>query len=131
MRPITRIALATCVVALVAATSTVAQAPGITRTLLQRTDVGGNMEMILGLAEIAPGGSTGRHTHFGVESGYMISGSASMEIEGETPKLLKAGDSYTIAANKIHDAKAVGDGPAKVLATYVVEKGKPLATPAK
>jgi quercetin dioxygenase-like cupin family protein len=130
MNTITRVSLAACVLALVTATSTLAQAPGIKRTLLQRTDVGNNMEVILGLAEIAPGGSTGRHTHFGVESGYLIAGSASMEIEGETPKLLKAGDSYTIPANKIHDAKAVGDTPAKVLATYVVEKGKPLATPA-
>jgi quercetin dioxygenase-like cupin family protein len=130
MNTTTRVSLAACILALVAATSTVAQAPGIKRTLLQRTDVGNNMEMILGLAEIAPGGSTGRHTHFGVESGYLIAGSASMEIEGETPRLLKAGDSYTIPANKVHDAKAVGDGPAKVLATYVVEKGKPLATPA-
>jgi quercetin dioxygenase-like cupin family protein len=130
MNTTTRVSLAACILALVAATSTVAQAPGIKRTLLQRTDVGNNMEMILGLAEIAPGGSTGRHTHFGVESGYLIAGSASMEIEGETPRLLKAGDSYTIPANKVHDAKAVGEGPAKVLATYVVEKGKPLATPA-
>lgn len=128
MNTMTRVSLAACVLALT--TATLAQGPGIKRTLLQRTDLGNNMEMILGLAEIAPGGSTGRHTHFGVESGYMIAGSASMEIEGETPKLLKAGDSYTIPANKIHDAKAVGDGPAKVIATYVVEKGKPLATPA-
>jgi quercetin dioxygenase-like cupin family protein len=119
-----------CIATLLAAGASIAQAPGIKRTLLQRTDIGNNMEVILGLAEIAPGGATGRHTHFGVESGYLIAGSASMEIEGETPKLLKAGDSYTIPANKIHDAKAVGDTPAKVLATYVVEKGKPLATPA-
>src|ERR1700682_1456699 len=76
---ITRVSLAACVLALVTATSTVAQGPGIKRTLLQRTDVGNNMEAILGLAEIAPGGSTGRHTHFGVESGYMVSGSASLE----------------------------------------------------
>jgi quercetin dioxygenase-like cupin family protein len=130
MNTITRFSLAACVLALVTATSNLAQAPGIKRTLLQRTDIGNNMEVILGLAEIAPGGSTGRHTHFGVETGYIISGSGSLEVEGETPKLLKAGDSYTIPANKIHDAKAVGDGPSKVLATYVVEKGKPLVTPA-
>ena len=125
-----RVSIAACVLALVAATAAIAQAPGIKRTVLQRTDIGNNMELIVGLAEIAPGGSTGRHTHFGVESGYIIEGSASMEIEGETPKLLKAGDSYIIAANKVHDAKAVGDTPAKVIATYVVEKGKALATPA-
>jgi quercetin dioxygenase-like cupin family protein len=131
MKPHPRFALAAACVAVLGVTAALAQAPGIKRTLLQRTDVGNNMEVILGLAEIAPGGSTGRHTHFGVESGYVMAGSASMEIEGEMPKLLKAGDSYTIPANKIHDAKAVGDAPAKVLATYVVEKGKPLATPAQ
>lgn len=108
-----------------------AQAPGIKRTLLQRVDVGDNREVILGLAEISPGGSTGRHTHFGVETGYVVEGTTSLEIEGEVPRLLKAGDSYQIAAGKVHDAKAVGDGASKVLATYVVEKGKPLATPAK
>lgn len=60
----------------------------------------------------------------------MVEGSASLEIEGEMPRLLKAGDSYMIPAGKVHDAKTVGDAPVKVLATYVVEKGKPLATPA-
>jgi quercetin dioxygenase-like cupin family protein len=131
MKPHFRLALAAASVAVMASTASLAQAPGIKRTLLQRTDVGNNMEMILGMAEIAPGGSTGRHTHFGVESGYMIEGTASMEIEGETPRLVKAGESYTIPAGKVHDAKAVGDAPAKVLATYVVEKGKPLPTPAQ
>jgi quercetin dioxygenase-like cupin family protein len=126
-----RFATALGVAVLLAVTASVAQAPGIKRTLLQRTDVGNNMEVILGLAEIAPGGATGRHTHFGVESGYVIEGSASFEIEGETPKLLKAGDSYTIPAGAVHDAKQVGDAPTRVIATYVVEKGKPLATPAK
>ena len=106
------------------------QAPGIKRTLLQRADVGENREAILGLAEIAPGAAAGRHTHPGIELGYVVEGSASLEIEGETPKLLKAGDSYMIPAGRIHDAKTVGDQPTKVLATYVVEKGKPLATPA-
>jgi len=127
----TRIAAAACLAALVGATATIAQAPGIKRTLLQRVDIGNNMEVILGIAEIAPGGSTGRHTHFGTEIGYTLEGSASLEIEGETPKLLKAGESYNIGSGKIHDAKVVGDTPAKVLAVYVVEKGKPLATPAQ
>jgi quercetin dioxygenase-like cupin family protein len=130
MNPITRVSMAACVLALVAATSTVAQAPGIKRTLLQRIDVGDNREAILGLAEIAPGAAAGRHTHPGVELGYVVEGSASLEVEGETPRLLKAGDSYMIPAGKVHDAKTVGEAPTKVLATYVVEKGKPLASPA-
>jgi quercetin dioxygenase-like cupin family protein len=112
------------------AVTAMGQAAGIKRTLLQRSDAGENREAILGLAEIAPGAAAGRHTHFGVELGYVVEGSASLEVEGEMPRLLKAGDSYMIPAGRIHDARTVGDQPAKVLATYVVEKGKPLATPA-
>jgi quercetin dioxygenase-like cupin family protein len=131
MKTSPRFSAAACVLALVTASASLAQAPGIKRTLLQRTDVGANMEVILGTAEIAPAGSTGRHTHFGVETGYVMSGSVSLEVEGETPKLLKAGDSYTIGAGKVHDAKVVGEEGGKVIAAYVVEKGKPLATPAR
>jgi quercetin dioxygenase-like cupin family protein len=122
--------LALLAVATLTAATAVAQAPGIKRTLLQRGDVTADREVILGQAEIAPGGSAGRHTHFGVETGYVLEGTTSLEVEGETPKLLKAGDSYFIPAGKVHDAKTVGDVPTRVLATYVVEKGKPLATPA-
>ena len=118
-------------VAALASGATLAQAPGVKRTLLQRIDIGNNQELILGIAEIAPGGSVGRHTHFGVETGYVLEGSSSFEIEGEAARNLKAGDSYVVANGKVHDAKTVGDAPAKVLAVYVVEKGKPLATPAK
>lgn len=114
----------------VAAGLAIAQAPAIKRTILQRADIADTgREVVLGMAEIAAGGSTGRHTHFGVETGYVIEGSSVMEVEGEPPKMLKAGDSYMIPAGKVHDAKAHGGG-VKVLATYVVEKGKPLATPA-
>jgi len=114
----------------VAAIPTTAQAPGIKRTLLQRMDVGDNRETVQAIAEIAPGVAAGRHTHPGVEFGFVLEGSASLEVEGEVPRLLKAGDFFMIPAGKVHDAKTVGDTPAKVLATYVVEKGKPLATPA-
>jgi quercetin dioxygenase-like cupin family protein len=125
----TRVSGLVAVVALFSAGATLAQAPGIKRTILQRSDVGGNMEVILGSAEIASGGATGRHTHFGVETGYVLSGTSLLEVEGEAPRNLKAGDSYLIPAGKVHNATAK-DGDAKVLATYVVEKGKPLATPA-
>jgi quercetin dioxygenase-like cupin family protein len=122
--------LAATLVAFTAAVDAQSPAPAIKRTLLQKADVTSDREVIMGIAEIPAGMAAGRHTHFGVETGYVIEGSSSLEIEGETPKLLKAGDSYTIPAGKVHDAKTVGDHPVKVLATYVVEKGKPLATPA-
>jgi len=124
-----RFALAAVLVA--AALAAAAQAPGIKRMLLQRIDVpDSNRETIMGTAEIPAGGEAGRHTHFGVEVGYVLEGSTSLEVEGEAPRLLKAGDSYVIPAGKVHNAKVIGDAPAKVIATYVVEKGKPLATPA-
>jgi quercetin dioxygenase-like cupin family protein len=131
MRPAARLAAILGLAAVLGAGTTASQAPGIKRTVLQRIDIGNNMEVILGIAEIAPGGAVGRHTHFGIETGYTLAGSASLEVEGEAPRLLNAGDSYVIPAGKVHDAKVVGDAPARVLATYVVEKGKPLATPAR
>jgi quercetin dioxygenase-like cupin family protein len=130
MKTQTRIATATCFALLLGACATVAQAPAIKRTLLQKSDVGHGMEAILGLAEIAVGGSTGRHTHFGVETGYVIEGNGTLEIDGQPTLTLKPGDSYTIPAGTVHNAKAIGPGATKVLATYIVEKGKPLATPA-
>ena len=108
-----------------------ASASGIKRTILHRMDVEGGREVVIAIAEIPAGMAAGRHTHFGPESGVVLEGSSSLEIEGETPRLLKEGDSYAILAGKVHDAKAVGDKPVKVLATYIVEKGKPFASPAR
>ena len=125
-----RIAAAVCFAGLLAAAATVAQAPGIKRTLLQRVDIGNNMEVITAVAEIAPGSGSGRHSHPGTETGYVISGTSVLEIDGEPAKTLNAGDSYVTPNGKIHNAKAIGDAPAKVLAIYIVEKGKPLSTPA-
>lgn len=122
--------LAATLIAFTAAVDAQTPAPAIKRTLMQRFDIAPDREVILGMAEIPPGMAAGRHTHFGTETGYVAEGSASLEIEGETPKLMKAGDTYVIPAGKVHDAKTVGDKPVKVIATYIVEKGKPLATPA-
>jgi quercetin dioxygenase-like cupin family protein len=112
-----------------AAAVALAQAPAIKRTILQRGDVAADREAVLGVAEIAAGGSTGRHSHPGIETGYVLEGTTVLTIDGEAPRTLKAGESYFIPAGRIHDAKAEG-GTARVIATYVVEKGKPLATPA-
>lgn len=107
------------------------QVQSIKRTPLQRFDVPGTAyETVIGIAEIAPDVSIGRHTHPGPESGYVIDGSFELLIDGEPPRLLKAGDSYVVPSRAVHDAKSGSTG-AKVIATYVVEKGHPLASPAK
>ncbi|OJU19423.1 MAG: hypothetical protein BGN89_18300 [Alphaproteobacteria bacterium 64-6] len=85
---------------------------------------------MIGIAEIAPNVSIGRHTHPGPESGYLIEGGFELLIDGEAPRMLKAGDSYKVPPRTVHDAKTGPEG-AKVIATYVVEKGQPIASPAK
>ena len=76
------------------------------------------------------GGTAGRHTHPGIETGYILEGEADLLIDGKPPQHLKAGDSYQIPAGAVHDAKVSGDKALKVLGIYVVDKTKPLASPA-
>jgi quercetin dioxygenase-like cupin family protein len=81
--------------------------------------------------ELDPGFMASRHTHPGDEISYVLEGETELLIEGETPRKLKACDAFVIPAVKIHDAKNTGTIPLKLAGVYVVEKGKPLASPAK
>lgn len=111
--------------------SAAAQTGNIKRIPLQKFDVPGTQyETIIGIAEIGPNALIGRHTHPGPESGYMLEGEMVLMIDGQPDKPLKAGESYQIPAGAVHDGRS-GPKGAKVIATYVVEKGKPLASPAK
>jgi quercetin dioxygenase-like cupin family protein len=102
---------------------------GIKRTDLQRHDLSvPGREAVQVRVDIEPGVAFGRHTHPGEEIIYVLDGSLEYEIEGQPPKTLKAGDVLFIPAGTIHAAKNVGSGTASELATYVVEKGKPLLT---
>jgi quercetin dioxygenase-like cupin family protein len=104
----------------------------IKRTILQKADVPGtNFEVVLGMAEIAAGANVGRHTHPGPEQGTVTEGELVLMVEGHPEKTVRAGESYQVAADTIHDGKTGGGKPAKVIAVYVVPKGQPLATPAK
>lgn len=104
--------------------------PTIKRTPLQKVDVPGeNYEVITGIAEIAPNVNIGRHTHPGAETGYVLEGELTLLVDGQPPLKLKAGDSYKVPPRAVHDGRS-GQSPAKVLAVYIVKKGKPLAAPA-
>ena len=101
--------------------------PGITRTDLQRHDLSApGREVIQTRVEIAPGVTSPRHTHPGEEIIYVLEGALEYTVEGRPPVTLKAGDVLFIPAGTIHAAKNVGSGNGAELATYVVEKGKPL-----
>ena len=107
-----------------------AQQGGIKRTPLQKIEFPDGYVTVSGIAEVPPGGSAGRHTHPGIENGYVLDGEADLIVEGQPTRRVKAGDSWVIAPGIPHDAKVVGDKPFKLLAVYVVDKTKPLATPA-
>ena len=108
-----------------------AQNPGIQRTVVKKADVSmPGREAVVARVEIAPGASAGRHTHPGEEISYIIEGEAEILIEGQPPLKVKAGDGFVVPAGAKHDARNTGAAPLRLAAVYLVEKGKPLATPA-
>jgi quercetin dioxygenase-like cupin family protein len=109
-----------------------AQAPGIKRTDLQRHDLSvPGREVVQVRVDIAPGVVAARHSHPGEEIVYVIEGLLEYQVEGKPPVTLKAGEVLFIPAGAIHAVKNVGSDNAAELATYIVEKGKPLITVAK
>jgi quercetin dioxygenase-like cupin family protein len=106
-----------------------AQQPGIKRTDLQRHDLSvPGREAVQVRVDLPPGVAFGKHTHPGEEIIYVLEGSLEYQIEGKPPITLKAGDVLFIPAGTIHAARNVGSGTGSELATYIVEKGKPLLT---
>ena len=127
---IKKILLGLSVVAFACAGSALAQQAAIKRTPLQKAEFPDGFVSVSAIAEIPPGGAAGRHSHPGVELGYIMEGEADLILDGKPAQHLKAGDSYQIPIGAVHDAKVSGDKPLKVLTVYIVDKTKPLASPA-
>jgi quercetin dioxygenase-like cupin family protein len=109
-----------------------AQQPGFTRVQLQDQDLTApGRHVVQARADFVAGGEVGKHTHPGEEVSYVLEGTLLLEVAGQPPKTLKAGDSFFIPAGVVHAAKNVDKGSSRVLATYIVEKGKPVTTPVK
>jgi quercetin dioxygenase-like cupin family protein len=107
------------------------QQPMTTRTDLQRHDLSiPGHEAVQAIVGFDQGVAAPRHTHPGEEIIYVLEGTLEYQVEGQPPKTLKAGDVLFVPARTIHSARNVGTGHAAELATYVVEKGKPLLVPA-
>ena len=103
------------------------QQPGVTRTDLLRHDLSvSGREVIQVRVDLAPGVAFPPHSHPGEEIAYVIEGLLEYRLEGRTPVTLEAGEALFIPAGTIHSAKNVGTGNGAELATYLVEKGKPL-----
>jgi quercetin dioxygenase-like cupin family protein len=127
-RPKTTLVTALAVSAVLAGVS--AQQAGFKRTVLQHSKLSApGRESVTAVAEFEPGGTVGRHTHPGEEIGYILEGIVVLEQEGQQPVALGPGKTFFIPAGTVHNATNKTGKPAKVLANYFVESGKPLATP--
>jgi len=132
MSRLTAAAIAALSLAVLTASALAEEPPaGIKRTPLQSIDFPEGYKTVTGLAEVAPGHASGMHTHPGIETGYVLDGEVLMIVEGQPDRRLKAGDSFVIPPGAKHDVKSVGSMPAKAVSVFVVDKSKPLASPAK
>jgi quercetin dioxygenase-like cupin family protein len=103
------------------------QQVGVTRTPLQRHDLSiPGREMVQVRVDLAPGVTFPQHSHPGEEIVYVIEGVLEYRVEGKPPVTLRAGEVLFIPAGAVHGVTNVGSGNAAELATYIVEKGKPL-----
>jgi quercetin dioxygenase-like cupin family protein len=120
---------------LAAAAAAQAQAPAaspIKRTPVYKGDVTApNQEGVIVKVELAGNSHAGRHTHPGDELSYIVDGEGELLIDGEPPRRVKAGEGIIVKAGQVHDVRNSSARPMHLIGVYVVEKGKPLATPAK
>src|SRR5450631_2716158 len=106
-------------------------AQDIKRTVLEKYDLSvPGREGVLAQVEFAPGSKEPRHTHPGDGFGYVMEGSLALSQEGKPVAHLKTGDAFFIPAGVVHTGANEGTEPAKVLVTFIVEKGKPMTSPA-
>ncbi len=104
----------------------------IKRTVIARADVSvPNREAVVAQVEIAAGATAARHTHPGDEISYFLGGEGELLVDGQPARKLKAGEAFIVPAGVVHAARNPGKEPARLVGVYVVEKGQPLATPAK
>ena len=108
-----------------------AQAPALTRTVVARADVSvPGREAVAARVEVAPGGSSGWHTHPGDEISVVNEGEVLLMVAGQPTRKVVAGEGFVIPAGVAHNAKNESTAPTRLVGVYVVEKGKPLASPA-
>jgi len=108
-----------------------AATPGVTRKILSQTDgpTPGYVTLLVE-ATIEAGVPVGRHTHPGIESAYVLEGGFELPVQGQPTRTIKAGDGFQIPPETPHAGGKPGDARSRILITYIVVKGKPLASPA-
>src|SRR5882757_7108226 len=123
-----KVLILTSLIGFMLLTPVAAQLEAVKRTQLHTLDFPERYTTLSGITEIAPYGSTGRHTHPGVDTGYILEGEVVLIVDGKPPQRLKAGDAYQNAPGVPHDARNESDRPAKLFVVLTIEKGKPPTT---
>ena len=132
MKTVRAVAMGALIVVAASALNVAQAQQGITRTDLQRHDLSvPGREVLQVRVGFAPGVTAPRHSHPGEEIVYVIEGVIEYRLDGQPPVTLKAGEVLFVPAGVVHGAKNIGGGAAAELATYVVEKDKPLVVLAK
>lgn len=119
-----------------AATEVLAQAApattvnGVTRKILSRTDgPAAGYETIIMDVTLDAGATVGRHTHPGIESTYVMEGDIELPVQGQPTRVMKAGDAFQIPPETPHAGSKASNAKCRLMINYIVQKGKPLATP--
>lgn len=128
-----RMNLSLCLAA-VAALSTASAAAGKETfhktTLQQQAFPGAVYQTVTVRTVIDPGGEVAPHTHPGLEMAYVLAGQGTVAVKGAAARPLKVGDSFAMPEGTVHSVRNTGAKPLVLLSTYVVEKAKPIASPA-
>ncbi len=108
-----------------------AQQPEIQRKVLLQQDLPApGYQIVTNIVEIPAGVSETRHTHPGILSGYILDGTLILENDGHPRTTYKTGEAFHVDAGTVHQGINTGSVPVRILATLVLEKGKPAAAPA-
>ncbi len=119
-------------IGLLAAGVVAAQQAGFVRVPLQTQDLSTPGKIAVQVrGEFDPGFGTGRHTHPGEELTYILEGEIEVRVDGQPTRVIKAGETFFLPAGVVHEGVNTSNAKVKVLATYIVEKGQPLAQPTK
>jgi quercetin dioxygenase-like cupin family protein len=127
--------LGTIVVAMLvglAARAVVAQQPAVERKVLLQEDVSiPGYQNVLVAVTIPVGGREGRHSHPGTAIVHVMEGALTLDHDGRPTATYKAGETFSVDAGKVHEGINKGSAPVRAIASFVVEKGKPLTTQTK
>jgi quercetin dioxygenase-like cupin family protein len=129
---VVRVVAAVMAIWVIAVTSSAQPQVGLERKILLQQDLAiSGYEVVLAQVTLAVGGREGRHSHSGTLVAQILEGELTLELEGQPTKTVKAGEAVLVEPRQVHEGINKGGVPIKALATFIVEKGKPLATPAK